>query len=429
MLPIQVLLATDEVSIIPDYAKQLFESQEWFGDDPAPVTRGLAGELSVRGFQVGFTKLDELAESLEMRATLGCVYHVLCVLTIRVWKVGRALRTAIEAVRSLPDEAVLSNGLRLKTLPVVIANPANLLGNMKKYDVDWDWIANARWVGAQQGEEAVPETLIRSLADWQAELVTELEYAGCGINIGERGSIEVFPYFERHSLEGTFFGPRATIAGLRETGFIRMPKEAVAIADSLYALEQALNEVRALPPKEQEPRLQKCLEEHSVLITQGMFKTPWPRRTLRHPDPLQKDIQPDFVMTPHADWEAVLRPRVLEIKTSEKMAVRGRQLTKDLLDALEQLMGRYARFFADERTREEQARVYGRSLEQPNYALLIDRRLSPESRQTWEEKRGQSAWKGVSLVTYNDLLDFAAQRVSLVDKVQLRLQQKLVGDD
>lgn len=195
------------------------------------------------------------------------------------------------------------------------------------------------------------------------------------------------------------------------------------------ALEQALNEVRALPPKEQEPRLQKCLEEHSVLITQGMFKTPWSRRTLKHPDSLQKDIQPDFVMTPRADWEQVLRPRVLEIKTSEKMVVRRRQLTKDLLDALEQLMGRYARFFADERTREEQARVYGRPLEQPNYALLIDKHLSPEDRQTWEEKRDQSAWKGVSLVTYNDLLDFAAQRVSLVNQVHSRLKQKMADDD
>jgi hypothetical protein len=59
-------------------------------------------------------------------------------------------------------------------------------------------------------------------------------------------------------------------------------------------------------------------------------------------------------------------------------------------------MRRYARFFADERTREEQARVYCRPLEQPNYALLIDRRLSPEEKQTWEEKRGQSALRGVS---------------------------------
>lgn len=429
MLPIQILLATDEVSIIPDYAKQLFESPDWFGDDPAPVTRGLTGELSARGFQVGFTKLDELAESLELRATLGCVYHVLCILTIRVWKVGRTLRTAIESVRALPDEVVLTNGLRLRTLPVVIANPANLLGNAKKYDADLEWVANAHWVGAQQGDEVVAETLIRSLADWQSELVAELEYVGCGVSISETGSLEVFPYFERHSLESTFFGPRATIAGLRETGFIRLPKEAVVITDSLYALEQALNEVRTLPPKEQEPRLQKCLEENPVLITQGMFGNPWSRRTLKHPDPLQQAIQPDFVMTPHADWDQVLRPRVLEIKTSEKIAVRRKQLTKDLLDALEQLMGRYARFFADERTREVQTRVYGRPLERPNYALLIDRHISQEEKQTWEEKRGQSVWRDVSLVTYNDLLDFAAQRVSLVNQVQFRLQQQLAGKD
>jgi hypothetical protein len=160
-----------------------------------------------------------------------------------------------------------------------------------------------------------------------------------------------------------------------------------------------------------------------------MFETPWARRTLRHPDPLQQAIQPDFVAVHRADWEQVLRPRVIEIKTSEKMAVRRRQLTKDLLDALEQLMGRYVRFFADERTREVQARIYGCPLERPNYALLIDRHISPEDKQTWEEKRGQSAWKDVSLVTYNDLLDFAAQRVSLVNQVHFRLQQKLAGKD
>jgi hypothetical protein len=35
----------------------------------------------------------------------------------------------------------------------------------------------------------------------------------------------------------------------------------------------------------------------------------------------------------------------------------------------------------------------------------------------------------VSLVTCNDLLDFAAQRVSLVNQVHSRLQQKLTSDD
>ena len=74
-----VLLATDEVSELPNYARQIFESDEWFGDDPAPVTRNLASELSNHGFQVSFTKLDELADSLSTRAKLGIIYHaILC---------------------------------------------------------------------------------------------------------------------------------------------------------------------------------------------------------------------------------------------------------------------------------------------------------------------------------------------------------------
>ena len=428
VLPIQILLATDEVSIIPDYAKQLFESQEWFGDDPAPVTRSLAGQLSARGFQVGFAKLDELADSLETRAHLGIAYHVLCILTVRVWKIGRTLRTAIESVRSLPDEAVFMNDLRLKTLPIVIANPMNLLDNAKQYDDDIKSISDTRWVGTQRGEESVAETLIRSMADWQSELVVELDYVGYGISIDEKTSFEVFPYFKRRHNESAFLGSRATIAGLRETGFIRLSKEAVVIADSLYALEQALNEVKNCRPKDQEPRLQKCLEENPVLITQGMFETPWARLPLKHPDPLQKMIVPDFVMKPVADWHDILRPRVLEIKTSERMAVYRQQLTAFLTDALEQLMGRYARFFEDERTQQVQMRVYGCQLKHPTYALLIDRHLSPEDRLAWEEKRSQSAWKNVSLVTYNDLLDYAARRVNIVQQVQFRLKERFASE-
>ena len=429
MLPIQILLATDEVSIIPDYAKQLFESQEWFGDDPAPVTRGLAGDLSARGFHVGFAKLDELADSLETRARLGVTYHVLCILTVRVWKVGRTLRQAIESVRGLPDEAVFLNDLRLKTLPIVIANPMNLLDNAKQYDDDLNWISDARWVGTQRGEEPVAETLIRSMADWQSEFVVELEYVGYGISIDEKSSFEVFPYFKRRGDESSFLGARATIAGLRKTGFIRLSKEAVVIADAFYALEHALNEVKTFRPKDQEPRLQKCLEENPILITQGMFETPWARLSLKHPDPLQKSIVPDFVMTPVAEWNDVLRPRILEIKTSERLAVYRQQLTPFLTDSLEQLMGRYARFFEDERTREVQTRVYGHQLKHPTYALLIDRRLSPEDKSAWEEKRRKSSWSNVALVTYSDLLDFAAQRVKIVQQVQFRLLNRLVGQD
>jgi Domain of unknown function (DUF4263) len=186
-----------------------------------------------------------------------------------------------------------------------------------------------------------------------------------------------------------------------------------------------LNEVRTLPRKAQEPCLQRCLEEHPILITQGLFETPWSRRTLRHPDPLQQAIQPDFVMTLRVDWEGILQPKILEIKTPEKIAIHQKRLTKDLLDALEQLMGRYARFYQDQRTREEQIRVYGCPIERPTYALLIDRRLSPEDKLAWEEARDKSDWRNVSLVTYDDLFDLAAQRLNLVQQVQFRLSKKL----
>lgn len=420
-----VLLATDEVSELPNYARQIFESDEWFGDEPAPVTRNLASELSNHGFQVGFTKLDELADSLSTRAKLGIIYHAICILTVRVWRIGNTLRSAVETVRNLPDDFTFNNGLRLKTLPVSIANPMNLLDNAKKYDSNLAWISTAPWIGIQQTNETVPETLIRCISDWQAELVVELEYVGCGISMDEAGNLEVFPFFRKKSTESLFFGSQATIQRLRGTGFLRLPKEVVAIADSINALERALNEVQTLPRKAQEPCLQRCLEEHPILITQGLFKTPWSRRTLRNPDPLKQAVQPDFVMTPRVDWEGILRPKILEIKTPEKIAIHQKRLTKDLLDALEKLMGRYARFYQDQSTRQEQIRVYGCPIERPTYALLIDRRLSPENKLAWEEARSKSDWKNVSLVTYDDLFDLAAQRLNLVQQVQFRLNKKL----
>ena len=77
--------------------------------------------------------LTRVGVSLQQRAELGCLYHAICLLTIRIWSIGHVLHTAAASIRELPDEALLSNGVRAKTLPIVVGNPMNLLDNAKKY--------------------------------------------------------------------------------------------------------------------------------------------------------------------------------------------------------------------------------------------------------------------------------------------------------
>jgi len=425
MSVVRVLLATDEVSIVPDYAKQLFESPDWFGDDPAPVTRQLSAELAARGFQVEFTKLDETPESLAARARMGRIYHALCLLTIRVWRIGAALKAAIEPVRQLPDELLLENGVRVKCLPIIIANPMNLLGHAQGHSADLNWISKARWVSTQLRDEQPFETLVRGMADWQAELVAELEYCGYGVSVAADGRFEVYPYFQRTGAESPFFGRSSSVARLRRTGFLRLSKDAVEISDALHALEASLNEVRTLSGLAQEACLQECLERYPVLITQGLYETVWARKTLQSPDPLQRSIQPDFVMQAGSDWGAVLRPRILEIKTPEKQPMQGKAPSGFLLKALDQLMGRYQRYYDDARTQDEQRRIYGQVIERPTYALLVGRRLSPQREEQWHDAKARSEWQDVRLVSYDDLLDFARERVRLHQSVQFRLRTLL----
>lgn len=420
MAPVRILLATDEVSIIPDYARQLFDRPEWFGDDPAPVSRQLAAELEGQGFLVGFTELGQVAASLDGRARLGIVYHGVVLLTVRVWRPARTLRSAIESVRGLPEGAMFENGVRMRTTPIAIANPMNLIGIAKQFNEHLEWIERAPWVCTQRGDESAVDTTVRSLCDWQLELLAELTYAGYGIGAEADGTLSVFACFARPRTETVFFGPAARIQGLRQTGFLRLPSTTVAISPSLNALEHALNDCRKLPPREQEPLLQRCLEQHPILLTQGFYDTPWARKPLRDPDPLHQDLTPDFVMAPHEGWEDLLAPTVVEIKSPEQLAIRRGQLTGHLLKALEQLMGRYRRFYEDVRTRDERLRAYGRPIERPNYALLIDRHLTPEDRSAWNDRRRSSEWKDVRLITYGDLVDRAMDRVRLEMRVAFK---------
>lgn len=92
---------------------------------------------------------------------------------------------------------------------------------------------------------------------------------------------------------------------------------------------------------------------------------------------------------------------------------------------MEQLMSRYRSFspMLARETRRRRRTAHHCAI--PSNMVLVGRRPSPEDRRVLDEARRQSEWSDVEIVHYDDLVDFARQRVDLTSRLAAEVQSVL----
>jgi hypothetical protein len=227
-----------------------------------------------------------------------------------------------------------------------------------------------------------------------------------GVVMDESGGIELNAFFTLPQRETSYFGPPNGQAEKH----LRFPREYLRLSASLKALEAILQQVRHLPRAQQEPALQKCLEANPELLTQGTYDQIWPRAALKSHDPLQRSIIPDFILRNSGNYPAPVPARVLEIKTSEAPLFTSRGFSSFLLNAIDQIRGKYERYFSNPRNHPAQQNTLGTVLNRPRYALLLGRRPDDENLAKLKNGIQRSEWHDLQIITYDDMLDTAAAR-------------------
>ena len=421
---IRILLATDEVSDLPGYARRIFDDAPGLEVSAKPVSTGIEANAELRGVQVQLCDADQLEDALTTRATnLGIDYDAIVLTSVRVWALAKTLAKWIRSVRGLPDGLVSPNRARVNKLPIVIGIPLNLLGNAAAFDSGAAEIEKAALVEVQgQGEQLV-ETVARAVAIWQAHALLDCTRGRIGMTIGDEGDLELDMFVPLPSDESEFFGPPGGSSA--PPRMLRLPRQLLATDAALSALEETLNRVARLPSSQQEPALQQCLEAHPVLVTQGCYDYAWAQPRLESDDALQRTIIPDFIAVPGGSDAAFrLRPKVLDLKTSEEVLTKRGKPSSFLLKAADQVRGRYARYFENPRNERNQLGALGQVLERPKFAIIVGRNRDPDEMHELRRSQSQSEWSDLQIESYDDLID----RTSTIAEL-IRIANQKTGDE
>jgi hypothetical protein len=418
MRALRLLLFSDEVSLMGDAARQHLKGYEYQVFDETDVTEAGARRQLAHGIEIDVISAEEIEGAITRRGQLGRTYDAYALYSLRVWRIGHTLLSWVRMIREHPY--VADSGLRQSSLPIAVMNPLNVVDSRDPRSAELGELLNMEHVSAAQRGESFADCVIRVIADWHTDLLGQLEYLGYAIALDERGVWEVDAAFRRPDRDSKFFGSPPKLSVLCSSNVFRVTRNVLLIEEALKGLETALNEAHRLPAKQREPRLQRCLEDHPELLTQGLFDTLWAEPRLPTADPLRRDIRPDFIAAGSPDWDHVLRPRIYEIKSPEFRVAVARKATQELLMGLEQLGDRYRRYFDDIRNQPIQRKRLGRVIEHPRLMLVIGRDRWTQDWLDLEELQRSSEHDSVSIVSYDELEALNTRRLGVLRRLMFR---------
>jgi hypothetical protein len=411
----RILMASDDRDLSLPRLRELLGDDGLMEMSDVTPSSGVQDRFVEDGVEVAVTPLDSVAETLARYATLGAYLDAVVLATIRPYR-NRAtfLEKAASAVRNINDTVAFQNGIRVNHLPIVVIDLITLLMPGAGAPSDLSQMKAPAWCYIQPNGKTLTDCLVESLAHWRRQLMQELEFVGYGITYDEQGQVEVAPVVHRRR-ESRFFVDSVSVASLRRTGYLRLPQDWLDDMAPFVRLQHTLNRVRSLPPKQQEPLLQECLDQNPELIYRGIFQRHWSQPRLRHPDPLRREIVPDFLLATASSeapsWE------IMEIKTSEEAIMNRGQFTGFFLKSMEQLGLHYADYFASPKTADEQRTKLGMVVTHPRKALLIGRNTTDEDKHAISEAQRYSDWNDISIITYDDLIETGYNRVRVKRRI------------
>jgi Domain of unknown function (DUF4263) len=407
----RILLACDDKGLSLPRLRELLVEDNLQELSEAKPSDGLGKELQEEGIEVAILSLEDTAQTLMRYAELDIFVDAIVVATIRPYKNRSIFLTqAAESVRRISEKTTYRNGIRINTLPIIIIDIIALLMPGIPLPKDIATMSAPAWSYIHPQGVTLTDCLLSALADWRVQLIQDLDFLGFGISYNEAGEVEVAPVV-RKKKDSPFFDASATLTGLRQSGYLRLPQDWVRDLQPYVQLQQTLNRVQKLSPEKQEPELQSCLDQNPELIYRGIFQRHWSQLMLRHPDPLRGDIIPDFILATEPSGEPLWE--VMEIKTSEKAIVNRGKFTSFFKKALEQLGLQYGDYFSNPRTSEEVQRRLGSVVRHPRKALLIGRKLDADDAQLLQESRAASDWNDIEIITYDDLFEVGARQIAL----------------
>lgn len=369
--------------------------------------------LRAVGFQVYEVENPGRAiDTVEVIARTGGRLDAVVLTDTLAFDYGTSLGVA-KAIRALPESLSYGRQVRARTTPIVLLQV--YLGR-DDIVIPWEWCVTAfKQVGSDEPSD-LPDSLGRVIRSWREALLRELDYIGYAITLDASDALRVGHALIRARRESELLLDEATPAGLRAQRTYILSADVLEDAAPLHELEFLLENHMALARHQHtksEELFQRFFEQYPHMLYRDAFVSHWARPRLLVPT-TGRYLVPDFVLRPiSGDWLGS-NWEVMELKRPDVSLLERttfhRTLSRALLKAIGQLRD-YRDYFNRDDTREELRGKFGFAPRNPRLAVLIGRRVQPEDAQTLAGGQGVMATLDVSLVTYDDLLDFDRRRL------------------
>jgi hypothetical protein len=392
------------------------------------ICRETEEQLQRRGFSVEVVApIAAIPDKVEMICQLGLsVDVILCLARVSTLftpiQVGDSYDLHLEVLgvvrrlRALSEELCFRGLIRACTVPVVVVRGGH----------SYLPIPGFRWLTVKtlrfDTPYRLPSVEIMSAVEdgiraWRRDVLNELDHVGFAVTPDHCGRLRVSDVLVRKRKEGEILCPRATPGSLRSSNLYLVSSDSIQEAQKYFELEFLLNGYREIAAAEHvkpETVFQRFFDENPQMLYRGSYGRHWSKPNLPIPGSTER-YQPDYVLAPLVGPEFGFNWEVTDLKLPEQpLLLRTRthqDLPADMVKGLMQLKD-YQTYFNRDDVRSELRQRFGSVPRNPKAALIVGRTPGIDDALRFSEALGKFQLN-VSVVTYDDILDFQARKFLL----------------
>jgi hypothetical protein len=320
----------------------------------------------------------------------------------------------LKAIRTLDARLTFRGGVRARAIPVIFGATDSADFVETEHLNQFGRFARRPFGDANACKQII-DAVTSGISEWRQRLLRELEYVGYSVTQDALGRTQVSHVLQRKRREGELLADEATPGALRASQYLILAEdfiESYGRYDKLKFLIDNYERIAANEGIKPETVFQRFFEENSDLLKRNAFEQLWAKPVLRLPEDPKRSYQPDFVLRPRIAATVGTQWEILDLKLPDDPVVTSgafhTAFSAKLTRAVQQLRN-YREYFSRVDTRDQLIERFGFQPVHPRVAVLIGRR----NRTDGLEKAQGSAALDVSIITYDDIVEFEESRLFL----------------